>query len=147
MLSVLYMCVLLTGCVPHTCDMCTADRVCASVYCCFQGSWLLEHPRPLAANQVLLGPGSPRPPHTIEQPQVGPTGGVMSVDIASAARVVWRGVAGRGVVWRGGVGPGGRAWCGVKCVCARSQQIRLELRQERAGSGAGCNCPAGCQVC
>lgn len=48
------------------------------------GSWLLEYPRPLAANQVLLGPGSPRPPHTIEQPQVaafveGATAGLVLV--------------------------------------------------------------------
>jgi hypothetical protein len=45
--------------------------ICCHFYCgTLQGSWLIEHPRPLAANQRLLGPGTPRAPHAIEQPEV-----------------------------------------------------------------------------
>lgn len=38
------------------------------------GSWLLEHPRPLAPYQVLVGPGTPRPAQPIVDPKAGRTG-------------------------------------------------------------------------
>lgn len=38
--------------------------------CCQQGSWLIEYPRPLAPNQVLLGPGTPRPARAIQVEEV-----------------------------------------------------------------------------